>query len=199
MRDDQANNNSFDVRKHDIPASTSTLRKKSEGVDDFLINFKHHQSSIQDFLSCLDKSEVAHEGIAVLSNVQNLTAKSSAQSGYSDIQVSSPSHSEVVGIDSERLNLESKAVLQRHEGQQPKSRVGQSGDSKLGNAHQSKRLLHPTQDMTEKEKDERRRFQNREAQRRFRERRMLDEYRRMSFSVPGKLLEWPTPKTSSNF
>jgi 23S rRNA maturation mini-RNase III len=55
---------------------------------------------------------------------------------------------------------------------------------------QPKKTIHRTNALTDEEKDERRRVQNREAQRRFRERHMLDEYRKASSTLQMQLLGW---------
>jgi hypothetical protein len=174
----------------DITASqTSVVRNPSPvGIDDFLIDYRHHQSSIQEFLSCLDRSDLAEEGMLTWrSSHQNSSSHPSSQSAASSEIETNPKPS----------SLESKTAIH---GQHPKSRFGTHACTLVcNNAHRPKKTFKDKQDMTEAEKEERRRFQNREAQRRFRERQMREEYRRASLNQHGKLLAWLQTKTMSKY
>lgn len=168
---------------HNISPLTSHSRKSpSVGIDDYLIDYRHHQNSIQEFLSCLDRSDMAEEGMM------------SGSSSFSSLPSHSTSHStsseaSEIDIDSESSSLESKAAIH--------PRYDTATCTLVSKAYQPKKTIKNKQDMTEKEKDERRRFQNREAQRRFRERQMREEYRRASINQHGKLLAWLQTKTMS--
>jgi hypothetical protein len=173
-----------DATNHGIMTSTSLFENQpSVAIDDFLINYRHRQSSIQEFLSCLDNCDLA-EG-------QTMVGKSSFHglSSHSTSQLTSTSPSEV-DLDSESSSLESKATIHTEQ-------FGTSACKQVCKANQPKKTIKCKQDISEKEKDERRRFQNREAQRRFRERQMREEYRRASIHQHGQLLAWLQTKATS--
>ena len=150
----------------------------SVGIDDFLLNYRHHQSSIQDFMSSLD------EPMPIVSKRNVLVASTSSGESVS----SSPEFE----IESDTSSLEPaapKAIIQTT--QIANSRFGKVEACKtISKALQPRKTIGCKQALTEKEKDERRRIQNREAQRRYRERHMLEAYRKASSNLHGQLLGW---------
>ncbi len=69
-------------------------------------------------------------------------------------------------------------------------RAGKSGQKESHKLNLPKKSIAILQTLTESEKDERRRLQNREAQRRYRERHMHEAYLKMGSNMRRMLLGW---------
>ena len=143
-------------------------KASSTGIDDFLLNYKHHQSSIQDFMSCLDDPFTASLGVGALDKTWELTFYGKGATSSSEVD-----------FDSDSSGRESK-----------KSKLGTASRQVTRRTLQPKKTIDRKQALTAEEKDGRRRFQNREAQRRFRERHMLEAYRNASANLQTRLLGW---------
>ena len=157
-------------------------------IDDFLINYTHHQGSIQEFLSCLDRGE-EYSNVAVKGEEPNQSncddsTQPPLQSTSSLVETSSALPP--IDIDSEPSSLVFTAAAHT---KHPKSRACRAAGKITCKAIHPKKTIDQKQTLTEEEKDERRRFQNREAQRRFRERHMLEAYRKAS-SNPAWAAAW---------
>ncbi len=142
----------------------SSMASSSLGIDDFLLDYKHHQSSIQDFMSCLDGSSAASRSTDALDSFMP------SEPTFHD----KGSASTEVDFDSESNK---------------KSNQDTSSHKVVCRARQSKKTIGRKQALTSEEKDERRRLQNREAQRRFRERHMLEVYRKASSNLQTRLFD----------
>jgi hypothetical protein len=144
-------------------------------IDEFLLNYRHHQDSIQDFMSCLDDTHLTLRGTRALDPIvmSDFTLSDEPSTSSSEVEFDSDSS----GVESPRKPCSaSRQVIRK--------------------ALQPKKTMDHKHTLTAEEKDERRRFQNREAQRRFRERHMLEAYRKASSNLHGQLLGWLHAKQS---
>jgi hypothetical protein len=157
----------------------SRMTFSSKSVDDFLLNYRHHQSTIQEFISCLDDSPGASRSNCALDSIMISGAKfhDKGSTSFSDAD-----------IDSDSSGMESTT-------KQPSTATRQV----IRRALQPKKAIDRKQALSAEEKDERRRFQNREAQRRFRERHMLEAYRKASSNLQAQLVGWLRMKQPTIF
>ena len=133
-------------------------------IDDFLMNYKHHPGSINEFISGLDAP---------------LLVPTSFDLPFATLDWSISSHEAVLKIEAESLDPTS----QRNENQRPslvKTPCVDSDTMKVTAKKSAKKYYGTRTRFTPEEREERRRYQNREAQRRYREKRVLDVYRKMS-------------------
>jgi hypothetical protein len=150
------------------------------GIDDFLLNYRHHQSTIQEFMSCLDNSSTASRSTGALDSI--MTSELASPDKY----LTSSSEAD---LDSDSSGMESAT----------KPHIGAPSRQVIRRALQPKKAIDRKQALSAEEKDERRRFQNREAQRRFRERHMLEAYRKASSNLHTQLVGWLRMKQPTIF
>lgn len=132
------------------------------GIDDYLAHYTLQPRSIRDFISCLNEPDAensVHESKAVH---EDITPKGE-----------SSQHS---------AKAFPTSIISSNEKQQVKEAAQPTEKRKSSKAQPA--IICKKAKLTPEEKEERRREQNREAQRRFRERHMLQPYR-MSFSQHG--------------
>jgi hypothetical protein len=160
---------------------TSKAASNDVGIDDFLARYRHQQSSIRDFFSCLDEPTASLKMERnFISSVRNFEVKMSVSSKDCKARESEGCTFSSAGDNHGQCN-------------------GSHGSKKSIPSGQG--ICKRRKKLTSEEREERRREQNREAQRRFRERHMLQsslqslhsQHGVFSFSRTGALTSRPLP------